>query len=72
MIQIKNEESEITTLPSMNVVNDVPLVIMAYDNATIAQMPVKPRIFKSLGARDGLKTPWIFAKSSFRLYKPDN
>jgi hypothetical protein len=32
---------------------------------------VKPRIVKSLGARDGVKTPWIFEKSAFRTYKQD-
>jgi len=34
-------------------------------------MAVKPRELKSLGARDNIRTPWIFEKSVFRVYKPD-
>jgi len=33
---------------------------------------VKPRAIKTLGVRSTQRTPWIFKKSAFRLYKEDD
>ena len=55
----------------INIIFDVPLSVDPYNQDKIDQMLVKPRELKSLGARDGVRTPWIFEKSAFRFYRQD-
>ena len=59
-------EFEITNLEAINIMSNV------LPRPDIYGIVSKPRMVKSLGARDGIRTPWRIKTSVFRLYKPDS
>ena len=70
----QNEErsQDFTSLDVINIKQGVEANMFPFDSVTIQGLKVKPREIKSLGPRDFIRTPWIFSKSAFRLYKPDD
>ena len=69
---MKDLDFDITTLPALNVMYNVKHNQHSYDREYLSQMEIKPRTVKRLGARDHIRTPWIFSQSVFANYKPDN
>ena len=72
MEKIKDFDFDITSLPAINVIYDVLANRYQYDRKQIQQIEVQPRKVKRLGARDHLRTPWIFNQSVFKHYRQDN
>ena len=62
---------EITTLPSLNCITKVPAATFSYDREELRELTIKPRVVKKLGARESLRTAWLFSKSAFSQYRPD-
>jgi hypothetical protein len=67
-----NMDFEITTLPALNCVTNVPMKKFDYDRDRLKELPIRPRVVKRLGTRASLRTPWLFNKSAFSQYRPDS
>ena len=67
-----NMDFEITTLPALNCLTNVPVTKFDYDRERLKETTIRPRVVKNLGSRSSLRTPWLFKKSAFSNYRPDS
>jgi len=67
----EDQELDLTGLKECNLLPKVDVEQDPYEPQKIVQMKTKPRLTKNLNEEETARTPWLFKKSAFRLYKPD-